>query len=215
MLLLGEPVSELDYWKRRAQRYGKRSVLNLAHDEAEYDHVTVWQQREIFPHFVKMLDGTEQYLVDFGCGPGRHTGELARLINGEAIGVDPTEKLLLTAPQQRNVTYQLMQNGLTSLPNACADVVWVCLVLGGLRDNSLQTAIHEIDRLLKPNGLLFLVENTAEKDSSKWWTFRSIEEYKNLFPNVTLEYIDGYFDVNESISMIAGRKSLRGVDEHQ
>ena len=46
-----------------------------------------------------------------------------------------------------------------SLPASAAsiDAVWICLVLGGLRDDALAQTVSEIDRVLKPNGLLCLI----------------------------------------------------------
>src|SRR5947208_7202047 len=76
----GRKPDLIAFWEERAKNHGRRSVLNTSHSEDEYDQVTEMQKREIFPHLVSALKGTEKVVLDFGCGPGRFTGSLASLI---------------------------------------------------------------------------------------------------------------------------------------
>jgi ubiquinone/menaquinone biosynthesis C-methylase UbiE len=48
----------------------------------------------LFPLLQSQLTGTECNLLDFGCGPGRFTTDLAELISGKAVGVDVVPDLL-------------------------------------------------------------------------------------------------------------------------
>jgi SAM-dependent methyltransferase len=205
-LLHREPSDEFQYWKLRVSLHGRRSVLNLGHSDEEYDKVTSWQQGELFPFLLRELKGGEKSAVDFGCGPGRHTGELARAIKGKVYGADPMKGLLALAPAREGVEYLLMRDGKVPLEDGCADLVWVCLVLGGLREKKLAQAAAEIDRLLKPEGLLFLVENTADKPHAAWWHFHPVEFYQKLFPSVGLRHLHDYSDLGERISVLSGRK---------
>jgi hypothetical protein len=63
-----------------------------------------------------------------------------------------------------------------------------------------------MQRVLKNDGLLFLVENTSRKTDGSYWNFRSVEEYVRMFPQVALLHRHHYFDLGEQISIIAGRK---------
>lgn len=193
------------YWTHRVKQYGKRAVLNLGHSIEEYDKVTQIQKNEIFPYFRKCLKGDETIVLDFGCGPGRFTHDLAQMIRGKAIGIDPILKLMEMAPKYNDVQYLQMENEKIPLLDSSVDIVWVCLVLGGLRNKDLDQAIREIRRVLKTGGLLFLIENTNSKPDAKHWTFRSVAEYQNLF-SMPLVKLHDYLDLEEQISIMEGRK---------
>ncbi|NEO43867.1 MAG: methyltransferase domain-containing protein [Moorea sp. SIO4A3] len=145
----GKNLPAMEYWKQRAKKYGKRSVLNIGHSNAEFEAVTEKQKREILPYLRQSLKGDEKLIIDFGCGPGRFTIDLASTIGGKAIGVDPIEALLEIAPKDKTVEYKLMQEGQIPLPDNSVDVVWVCLVLCCIKSTVLQSTIEEILRVLK------------------------------------------------------------------
>ena len=202
-------TSRREYWENRSRRYGIRSVFNLGHAEDELDSVTQKQKEVIYPLFLKSLRGYERIVLDFGCGPGRFTTDLATMIGGKAIGIDPIWCLLDMASKADNVEYILSDGGMIPLKNASIDVVWVCLVLGGIKGDSLKKNIREINRVLKPGSLLFLIENTSRKMNGEHWTFRSVDVYRVLFSDMNLISIGEYFDVDERISIMAGRKPLQ------
>ena len=195
-----------EYWERRARQLGERSVLNSGHSESDYRAVTEAQKRELFPHLVRSLRGGEKLVLDFGCGPGRFTRDLAELIGGRAIGLDIVKAYLDLAPRDLRVDYQVMREGMIDLPDGCADVIWVCLVLGGIDGATLSQTVGELARVLAPGGLLFLVENTERAPDTEHWKFRSGGEYRAMFPSVALEHLHDYVDRGESISVLAGRR---------
>jgi len=195
------------YWQRRAKQFGPLSVLNLGHRADDIAVVTAQQKAAILPFFRQALNGREAVLLDFGCGPGRFTSDLASIIDGKAIGVDPISDYLKWAPKAPNVDYCLMKVGRIPLPSDSVDIVWVCLVLGGLNDSLLKETSSEILRVLRRDGLLFLVENTSEHPSVPHWTCRQFNEYQDQFHDTTLVHLTDYFDLGERISIMAGRKS--------
>jgi SAM-dependent methyltransferase len=202
------PSSTLSYWEQRAARFGRRAVLNLSHAEEELGAVTDFQKREIYPCFRQLLRGDEQVVLDFGCGPGRFTGDLAELIAGSAIGVDPIRRFLELAPKHNHVEYRTITAGTLPLPDMSVDVIWVCLVLGGIVDPLLlDRTVAELERVLKSGGLLFVVENTAEQPAASYWVYRSVAEYVRMFPFAQLAHLRDYWDLGERISVMAGRKS--------
>jgi SAM-dependent methyltransferase len=196
----------LTYWEQRAQTHGCRAVLNLGHGDTPIEDVTQRQLATIFPHLTRVLRGDERIALDFGCGPGRFTGRLAEVIHGRAIGVDPIRSLIELAPRRPDVDYLVSDGRGIPLPDACVDVAWVCLVLGGLPDAQLPETAFEVGRVLRPGGLLFLVENTSAKADFPHWAFRSVRAYRRLFPFAPLAHLHDYDDLGERISILAGRK---------
>jgi ubiquinone/menaquinone biosynthesis C-methylase UbiE len=86
------------------------------------------------------------------------------------------------------------------------DVVWCCLVLGGLAGPALTRAVSELERVIKEDGLLFLVENTSAQPDGPTWKFRPVDEYRHLVPWARLQHLHDYMDLNETISVMAGRR---------
>jgi ubiquinone/menaquinone biosynthesis C-methylase UbiE len=198
----------VSYWKRRVRKLGKRSVINAAYAADEFDKVTEIQRATLIPLFAGCLNGTERVVLDLGCGPGRFTPALANAIGGRCIGIDPIEPLLALAPQAPNVEYLLMKQGSIPLPSASVDAVWICLVLGGIRGVVLEKTVKEVCRVLKNEGLLFVVEDTPEMPSSDHWLFRSVREYGEMFPDIELKKIATYVDRDIPASVLAGRLKM-------
>lgn len=202
--------SDLRWWEERARRRGARAVYNSGHAAEELPRVDQKQKEILYPILQKRLRGDERVVLDFGCGPGRFTPDLARLVDGRAIGVDPIQALLDAAPRTEGTEYRLVRNGRLPLQDESVDVVWICLVLTCIVDaRAVRSAVAEVERVLRPGGLLFLVENTARKKNLRHIAFRSIEEYRALFPFAPLEHERDYEDRGEPISILCGRK--RGV----
>lgn len=195
-------TSNVRYWKDRVSKFGKRAVLDISHTEDEYNKITSLQKKEIYPHLKKALKGNEETVLDFGCGPGRFTADLSKMIKGQAVGIDVVPKLIEVAPQSPNVDYKVFDGIKIPLPNKSIDAVWICLVLGGIED--LKLTIKEIKRVLKPRGLIFMVENTTSQKDGQRWYYRPIEFYKDLF-GTPLKHVHDYLDVGERISIFTGR----------
>jgi SAM-dependent methyltransferase len=203
---LPNAATGVEYWRLRAQRLGSFGVLNCSHKRKHEARVTERQRAILLPLLQAELSGSEKVAVDIGCGPGRFTPEIASLLGGHAIGLDPIAEFLTLARQAPNVDYRLMSPGELPLPSDCADVVWLCLVLGGILDRTvLDRTVAEAERVLKPNGLVFLVENTSRKPDGLHWAFRSAEYYDALFSSVRLSVKAHYDDLGETISVLCGR----------
>ncbi|UCH98476.1 MAG: class I SAM-dependent methyltransferase, partial [Candidatus Aminicenantes bacterium] len=200
-------ITGIRYWKRRARKHGQRSVFNLQHPEEELAVVTQMQKDKLFPILEQHLNGDERLVLDFGCGPGRFTHDLAQILKGKAIGVDPIKHLLDLAPKYPDVQYQVMKEANIPIENDSIDVAWICIVLGGITNEKvLKKSIAEIDRVLKKQGLVFLVENTSDQPDQPHWKYRSVQMYQQLFKFAGLKHISDYIDVDERISIMVGRK---------
>lgn len=203
------PKNLKEYWQNRARQYGKRSVLNMAHGPEEFESVTDYQKQILFPLLKSELNGFESIILDYGCGPGRFTIGLAELIGGFAIGVDITPEFIDIAPKSPLVSYQTIGTDALSFPDSSFDVIWSCLVLGGIPDGQIEKSIVELDRVLKPGGLFFYVENTANAASSDYWFFRDEDTYLTLAAFCNPRKLGGYEDIGQTITIFAGRKILK------
>jgi SAM-dependent methyltransferase len=181
-------------------------VLNLAYRDVDFERVTAIQARNFLPLLQNLLDGSERTILDLGCGPGRFTGRLAELSTARVVGLDPVQSLVALAPRHDRVDYAVMETDRIPLADQSADVIWICLVLGGIPSPGVERTIREIWRVLKPSGLLFLVENTSSKRNGAHWIFRSFPNYKELFPFVDLAFLGEFDDLSEQLSIMAGRK---------
>lgn len=201
-----QPINRIEFWRNRATEYGRRSVLNMAHGEDEFDEVTDHQKNILFPLLKSLLNNREKLVLDFGCGPGRFTGGLAQLVNGEAIGVDITPELLALAPELPATSYQCIPPDKLPFADGSFDVVWSCLVLGGIPDEEISKTIAEIERVLKPDGLFFFVENTANIPNATHWFYRDSATYVQLARFCRPEILGCYEDMGQTITIFAGRK---------
>lgn len=200
-------MSGLEYWERRVREYGRLSVLNTDHSEDEFDNVTLWQKSILLHLLESRLNGYERVVLDYGCGTGRFTRDLAKLIQGRAIGVDPIAALIDMAPRTDNVEYLLLEKGVIPLSESSVDVVWICLVLGCITsEKELSLTIKEINRILREDGLLFIIENTTDRPDLPYYIYRPVEQYQSLFTFSRLEYLTDYYDLGERISVMSGRK---------
>jgi SAM-dependent methyltransferase len=201
----------LEYWEERVKKHGQTSVLNLAHSPDEFEEVGQKQKQAIFPHFIASLKGDDKVVLDFGCGCGRFTPDLASLVEGKAIGIDPIKALIEIAPKNENVDYRVMKLGDIPLGDESVDVVWSCLVLGCIPENDLKQSVKEINRVLKNGGLLFIIESTSMRTNVKHFSYRTIDDYSKMFNFASLIHLHDYFDMGDKISLMAGRKNLNAT----
>lgn len=196
------------YWESRALEHGMRSVLDLRHTDADVQTVTAAQTDLLFPLLRGCLEPGDHRVLDFGCGPGRFTPGLARLVDGTAMGIDPVGHLLEMAPRDPRVEYRRLVGRRIPASDSFFDVVWVCVVLGGIvHEREIRRVAREITRVLKPRGLLFLVENTSGTPDKYYWKYRTVDDYRRLFPSIELAQISEYTDIDQRMSVLAGRKS--------
>ena len=203
--ILGRDRSDLLWWQRRARRRGARAVVNLQHHNVA--EITAYQKSVLYPLFNAERRGDERSILDFGCGTGRFTPDLADLTGAHVVGVDPIAQLIALAPSHPNVEYRLLKRGTIPAADHEFDIVWICLVLIGITDeHALTRAIAEIRRVLRPGGLVFLVENTHQRGNLPHHIYRPIEFYTRAFPSIPLRHESNYYDLGERISVFVGRK---------
>ena len=197
-----------DYWEDRARRYGRRAAINLDHPEGSLDRVSARHADLLLPVLATHLRGDERAVLDLGCGPGRMTGALAALVaGGRAIGADPTQAMLDLAPPVTGVEYRRMEEGRLPLSDGEVDVVFTCLVLGGiLAPEVLARTAAEVRRVLAPGGLVFLCESDGVAQPGIHWAARSPDDYRAAFPWAGLDAVAGFDDGGDPVAVLVGRR---------
>ena len=202
-------VPGVEYWRTRARELGARAVVNLDHPEsAGLDDVSADHRGLILPLLAAELDGSERTVLDLGCGVGRFSADLAELVDGRAVAVDPTPELLALAPAHDRVSYREMVAGVLPLVDGEADVVFTSMVLGGIPAGPLERTLDEVRRVLAPDGLLLLVESVAPEDAvdSGAWTSRTLADYGALLPWASLRAVGSYDDAGDAVTIMVGRR---------
>lgn len=205
-------------WRGRVARWGvERSIYNKKHGPDEWPAVTAMQQAAIWPHFLAALNGSESRALDFGCGYGRWTPQIAETV-GYALGVDPTPELLAHAEATRPalsrgvLEYAPYVRGRIPAADGSFDVLWACMVLSTVLDGGMFAAtLEELRRVMRPGGMVCLIDNTSMEDGrtpvvSRYSISRTIAEYRAAFaPWATLERVGEYIDRREINTVFTGR----------
>ena len=128
-------------------------------------------------------------VIDYACGPGRYTIPAAQMVGRAgkvyAIDIQPLAIDIVKREAARknltNIEALLIDSFNTGLPDATADVVLLIDAITPIKDRG--TLLKEVQRLLKPDGYLFM-------DSSHMSVFQAQAVVKDsgLF---TLAKIDG------------------------
>jgi ubiquinone/menaquinone biosynthesis C-methylase UbiE len=103
-------------------------------------------------------------ILDLGCGTGRFTTALASHFTADAIGVDPSRKMLDQArakPSAGRVRYERGSAEAIPLPSASRDLVFLSMVFHHFTDP--YQAARECRRVLGSQGTLFVRTGTREK----------------------------------------------------
>src|SRR5262249_4011596 len=114
----------------------------------------------------RLKGGKIANIVDLGCGTGRFTAPLAERLKANAIGVDPSERMLDVARDKHHsdrVTFLTGSGEAIPLPDASADLVFISLAFHHFSDRA--KAVSEMHRVLRPEGRVCLRNSTAEQRS--------------------------------------------------
>lgn len=210
-------------WEARAKLLGERAVLHVGHKTPEAQAEILAKQRAaILPRLREALAPLVQeirrtpIILDFGCGVGRWTSDLNDL--GMVVGIDPTERFLAICREKHpRGEFKLYQDGKIPEEDSTFDVVFACMVLSTILDVSggmYEATLREIKRVLRPGGLMLLVDNTEGRGGrpvrSPYSISRTVKEYQDSFVahNIVLAVLGSYEDLGETNTIFAGRRVL-------
>ncbi len=142
-----------------------------------YDQVSDGQFKNGLVLIEKLGIREGQTVLDIGCGTGRLTLNVAKLVGpgGKVIGIDPSQNRIEIAARKSgekpksNISFEIgNSNELDHFKSKSFDVVYLNVVLHWILDK--KDALNQIYRILKPGGRLGIT--TGNKD--KPYTVKSI-----------------------------------------
>ncbi len=142
-------------------------------------------QVDVFKTAVSKKSG----ILDVGCGYGRTLNELYREGFKNAFGIDFSQKMI----ERGKVLYPYLDLKKCSTPfpfddNSFDAVILIAVLTCIVKDEDQELLMNEIQRVLKPGGILYMNDFLINKDQ------RNVERY-NLFEDAYGTY--GVFELSE------------------
>ena len=139
-----------------------------------------------------------QTILDAGCGNGYMSKEFAALVNpgGKVYAIDPDEDAMETLQAQTKGSNIIPQVGditkTIELKDSTLDLIYVSTVLHGFSRSQMDSFQKEAKRLLKPKGILAIVEINKEPTPfgpplDIRFSPQELQEIITLAPKKTLE----------------------------
>jgi SAM-dependent methyltransferase len=151
-----------------------------------------YHETVVVPNLIRIVNPkSSEKIIDVACGQGIVSRALAKS-GAKIVGVDLSSLLINEAKRQSSeISYEIRSaDNLEGFPNASFDKA--CLVLALQNIENYQSAIGEVARVLKPNGLFTIVLNHPSfripKRSS--WQFDDKE-------GIQYRRIDGYLSESQ------------------
>lgn len=118
--------------------------------------------------------------LDLGSGTGRMTPALANAFGGPVHGVEPSDRMRERAVAEAGhpaVTYAAGSAEDIPLPDASCYAALLYFVWHHVVDR--KRAAHELRRVVKPSGRLFVQASFSERMPDVWW-FRVVPEWREI-----------------------------------
>jgi SAM-dependent methyltransferase len=135
--------------------------------------------------FKMIHDCQPKKILDFGCGSGDSTTELAAL-GYDVVGIDVSPELVALAEERARLDgvtdrakFMAVDGTTATLPAAAFDMVVVQAVLHHV---DLKESLRTLEHVLVPGGHLIIVEPVAYSSALQWLRDRSPVE-KDISPN--------------------------------
>ena len=177
---------DLQYWTKRAQEYGERSVMDFDPKRGSYD-----QELRVLAFHRAMRLGKDMKVLDVGCGNGSWSIMLAKA-GCKVTGIDFVESLINTAKHnamKAGVAVDFTTESIETYERdrQVYDLIITVTVLQHITcNNRLARALSNIRALLKPRGQFLTIEYMPRKlsrksQSSDYMVLRQRDEWLRLF----------------------------------
>lgn len=145
-------------------------------------------------------------VLDAGCGPGRDTHYFTE--NGlNAVGIDLAEGMIEHAKQNKKGIFHLMDIKELEFDDSTLDGVWCNTVIQFFPVEEMSEVISELDRVLKPDGLMYISFKAGEGSIIREKYGDGVKQH--LIPEEKAEELlktQGYRIINRN------RSEVNGVD---
>ena len=112
-------------------------------------------------------------ILDFGCGTGDATAELARRFPQSVVyGYDPSEKALEFA-RYRHLSERLHFVDIQALKERQFDLIFLNCVLHHIEPEKRQETVCFLASLLSPDGRIWIFENNPANPGTRWAMYRN------------------------------------------
>lgn len=199
-----EVSSTFDYEELYFQ-HGRNAVIDHRHPHNQFEYVTKKQKEILYPILKSQINQPIKTILDFGCGIGRFSKDLAEIFDCNVVGVDTSKYLIDLCKKEKNVNYFVVDEKLNQIKDTF-DLIFVCNVINGIPDQKVFQLAEILSNLLNDTGKLFLVEITGKKNVENIWRTRTINKIKDFFPKIDLRRISQYIDIDNEISVFIGQK---------
>ncbi|MDB5160838.1 MAG: hypothetical protein JWO96_218 [Candidatus Saccharibacteria bacterium] len=185
----------MDYIEKTIQAYDSSADKYASSTDDMANKQEIQQMLDYMP------DG-EKVILDVGCGPGRDAQIMTD--NGiSVIGIDMSKELIKKAQQLHpGINFALMDVRNLEFPDNSFGAVWCNMVLLHLNDEDLKTALVEIHRILKPEGIVAIsfkkgdgakeVLETFSTDLSRFYNFKTQETLNQMVEEQNFEVLDSH-----------------------
>ena len=185
----------------------------------EWDELFQWKKymwKDPHPSVVSLVDRLRERdfsrTLDLGCGAGRHMAYLSKL-GFPVFGIDPAlNGLLHSARWLRSEGFpcRLGKADMTAIParTGSFDCVISIYVLHHNTIGKIRRAVKDIERVLKPGGLLLIL--IQSKDDWKFGRGRMVEK-DTFIPDIGDEkgVLHHFFDKDEIMDLLKGFSILK------
>jgi ubiquinone/menaquinone biosynthesis C-methylase UbiE len=145
-------------------------IKKIAPDENRQEYIVDKLYNYISTRYNKTLSDLK--MVDIGGGNGNVVSGLADKMKGQKENYICLETKTDWAEtykyDNQNITYQFWDNTKVPIADATMDVVLCMVTLHHMTDETIQTTLTEIMRILKPGGLLLIKEHDYTPESKEY-----------------------------------------------
>jgi ubiquinone/menaquinone biosynthesis C-methylase UbiE len=142
------------------------------------------------------LDLVDKTILDFGCGTGNYMVAFSKIVDSSIYGVEPSDGMKNKA---LNKGLDVRSGNHSAIPfsNIFFDFIYMIYVIHHIPD--LEVMFSELNRVLKPDGLIAILTQSHEQlESSIWAKYfpSSVMIQKERYPDISK-----IIDISESVGL--------------